>query len=72
MGREEKNPKIHAPYNFVPFSGKIIERYKDMEELPDYGKIDPDLKTGEIHVTMETHLMPSSSAVSLTCFPMIK
>lgn len=54
MGREEKNPKIHAPYNFVPFSGKIIERYKDMEELPDYGKIDPDLKTGEIHVTMET------------------
>lgn len=54
MGKGDTEKKVHAPYNFVPFSGKIIKRYEDMEELPDYGKIDPDLKTGEIHVTLET------------------
>lgn len=54
MGKQETEKKVHAPYNFVPFSGKIIERYRDMDELPDYGKIDPDLKTGEIHITLET------------------
>ena len=52
MGKGDTEKKVHAPYNFVPFSGKIIKRYEDMEELPDYGKIDPDLKTGEIHVTL--------------------
>lgn len=40
---------VHAPYNFVPFSEKILE-YK--EEVPAHDSVDPDLKTGEIHVTL--------------------
>lgn len=40
---------VRAPYNFVPFSGKILE-YK--ENIPAHDAVDPDLKTGEIHVTL--------------------
>lgn len=40
---------VRAPYNFVPFSGKILE-YK--EAVPDHDAVAPDLKTGEIHVTL--------------------
>ena len=58
----------HAPYNFVPFhsknspganagSGKsrverVLIRYDSAEDLPPHDRIDPALKTGEIHVTM--------------------
>jgi len=41
-----------APYNFVPFSGKILARYETVADLPRHDEIDPTLKTGEIHVTM--------------------
>lgn len=40
---------VRAPYNFVPFSGKILE-YKDT--IPAHNAVDPALKTGEIHVTL--------------------
>lgn len=40
---------VRAPYNFVPFSAKILE-YKD--EIPAHNAVDPELKTGEIHVTL--------------------
>lgn len=40
---------VRTPYNFVPFSEKILE-YK--EEVPAHDSVDPDLKTGEIHVTL--------------------
>ena len=40
---------VRAPYNFVPFSGKILE-YK--EDIPGHDAVDPKLKTGEIHVTL--------------------
>lgn len=61
MGKKEPNKKnttnvnttIHAPYNFVPFSNKIIQRYESMEELPSHGIVDPELKTGEIQVSIE-------------------
>lgn len=43
---------VHAPYNFVPFSEKILFRYAGMEELPPHDRIDPALHTGEIHVTL--------------------
>lgn len=61
MGKKEPNKKnttnvnttIHAPYNFVPFSNKIIQRYESMEKLPSHGSVDPELKTGEIQVSIE-------------------
>ena len=43
---------VHAPYNFIPFSDKILVRYKDASELPGHDVFDPNLKTGEIHVTL--------------------
>ena len=55
--------QAHAPYNFVPFhtksnssSGQKTERvcirYENSEQLPPHDTIDPELKTGEIHVKM--------------------
>lgn len=49
MGEEKR---VHAPYNFVPFSDQLIARYGSMEQLPAHNRIDPELKTGEIHVTL--------------------
>lgn len=43
--------EIYAPYNFAPFSPKVIMRYHEEKELPGHDHIDPQLKTGEIHVT---------------------
>lgn len=40
---------VHAPYNFVPFSNKVL-RYEG--EIPAHDAVDPGLKTGEIHITM--------------------
>ena len=40
---------VHAPYNFVPFSGKILE-YQGV--VPTHDAVDPTLKTGEIHVSL--------------------
>ena len=51
MGEQSKS-KVHAPYNFVPFSEKVLLRYAGPEELPRHDQIDPALKSGEIHVTM--------------------
>lgn len=45
--------RAHAPYNFVPFSNKILLPYDSPKDLPAHDRIDPELKTGEIHVTME-------------------
>ena len=45
---------VHAPYNFVPFSDKNpLLPYASMEDLPAHDSIRADLKTGEIHVTLE-------------------
>ncbi|MEG1683007.1 MAG: TIGR03986 family CRISPR-associated RAMP protein [Oscillospiraceae bacterium] len=55
-GKERKtmaeNSMVHAPYNFVPFSNKVLVRYKNASELPAHDAICPELKTGEIQVTM--------------------
>lgn len=40
---------VRAPYNFVPFSGKVLQ-YTD--GVPAHDSTDPALKTGEIHVTL--------------------
>ena len=44
--------RVHAPYNFVPFSNRVMVRYAAPEDLPPHDRIDPELKTGEIHVTL--------------------
>lgn len=43
---------VYAPYNFVPFSEEILEYLKYKEAVPDHDAVAPDLKTGEIHVTL--------------------
>lgn len=49
----EIGEKTHAPYNFVPFSNRIMVRYQSPDELPPHDVWDPELKSGEIHVTLE-------------------
>lgn len=45
--------KAHAPYNFVPLpEGKILTALKEGETLPGHDKMDPQRKTGEIHITL--------------------
>ena len=55
--------QAHAPYNFVPFHAKsnsadgqkterVCIRYEEYSQLPGHDRIDPVLKTGEIHVKM--------------------
>lgn len=50
FSKQTVQPK--APYNFVPFSDKVIVRYEDVKDLPDHDVINPNLKSGEIHITM--------------------
>ena len=48
--------RTHAPYNFVPFSNKILLPAADAETLLEeagHDKIRPERMTGEIHVTLE-------------------
>lgn len=63
---EEPKPGVvpFAPYAFVPFhakqagqvgmrpTAKVLLRYENSEKLPPHDVIDPELKTGEIHVTL--------------------
>lgn len=65
MGEQSKS-KVHAPYNFVPFSEKVLLRYAGPEELPRHDQIDPALKSGEIHVTMTADTPCSSQTEKRT------
>ena len=52
--KSEKNDiPIRAPYNFVPFSNKVLCRYGSVKELPSHDRLDKDLHSGEIHLTIE-------------------
>lgn len=45
--------QVRTPYNFVPFSNrKPLLPYSSFSELPAHDRIDPRLKTGEIHITL--------------------
>ena len=44
--------KAHAPYNFVPFSEKLLIRYGSIAELPRHDRMNPALKSGEIQVEL--------------------
>lgn len=56
MDKNEELKRIHAPYNFVPFSSTLIKRYEKIQELPPHDQIDPKLKTGEIYVRLEAEM----------------
>lgn len=43
---------VRTPYNFVPFSEKILVRYRSASDLPRHDRIAPALKSGEIHVEL--------------------
>lgn len=43
---------VRTPYNFVPFSNRVMQRYASHEELPPHDQLVPGLKSGEIHITM--------------------
>ena len=45
--------RTYAPYNFVPFSTKVLERYQSEVDLPPHDIWDENLKSGEIHVTLQ-------------------
>lgn len=47
-----ENRGVRAPYNFVPFSGRVLLPYTGVDELPRHDEICGDLKSGEIQVTM--------------------
>ncbi len=51
-----------APYNFVPFYGKVLTRYEKEEDLPRHDTIRQDLKSGEIvcTITAETPVFISN------------
>lgn len=46
-------PGVHAPYNFVPFSNRILCPYSSEEELPCHDRLNADLRSGEIFMTMK-------------------
>ena len=48
-----ENNRVHTPYNFVPFSNKILIAYPSPEELPAHDAVLPELKSGEIHVALQ-------------------
>ena len=47
-----ENSRVHAPYNFAPFSNKILFPYSGIGELPGHDTLREDLKSGEIQVTL--------------------
>lgn len=48
-----ENSRVHAPYNFVPFSSKVLIPYESVGDLPRHDELRTDLKSGEIHVTLQ-------------------
>ncbi len=47
-----RHDAARAPYNFIPFSDKVLLPYDSPEQLPPHDRMAPGLKMGEIHVTM--------------------
>lgn len=69
MGKKKKKEtkpleNARAPYSFVPFCPKLIQRYSTVEQLPPHDIWDKDLLTGEIQVTItaETPIFISNGA----------
>ena len=47
-----ENSVGHAPYNFIPFSERVLVRYDTPEDLPGHDVLDPSLLSGEIRMTL--------------------
>lgn len=49
-----KSGRFHptAPYNFVPFCPYPLRRYESSADLPGHDRLDPNLLSGEIKVTL--------------------
>lgn len=47
-----ENSRVHAPYNFVPFSSKVLIPYESVRDLPRHDELRTDLKSGEILVSV--------------------
>lgn len=45
----------YAPYNFIPLSKRVIERYKSIDELPAHNEILEGTLSGEITYTIENN-----------------
>lgn len=43
----------YAPYNFIPLSNRVIERYKSISELPRHDEFISGTLSGEITYTIE-------------------
>lgn len=52
MGKKDKKPLSHAPYNFVPLEEVVISRYNSYKELPAHNRIEKDRYSGSIHYTI--------------------
>lgn len=63
--------KARAPYNFVPFSEKLLIRYENHGELPRHDRIDPALHSGEIQAELkaETPVFVSDGQQDPPLFP---
>lgn len=47
-----ENSRVRAPYNFVPFSSKVLTPYESVRDLPRHDELRTDLKSGEIQVSL--------------------
>lgn len=50
--KEKIRYPIRVPYNFIPFSETVIDRYRSPDELPPHNVQRPDLLSGEIRVSI--------------------
>ena len=54
--QEDKQPQrkpVKAPYNFIYLCPRPVVRYADISELPCHNVWQPELLSGEIHITMK-------------------
>lgn len=59
-GRQQNNNNnftnySYAPYNFIPLSKRVIERYKDISELPAHNEFVEGTLSGEITYVIENN-----------------
>lgn len=43
---------VHAPYNFISFAESPWLPYQSIDDLPPHDRIDPQRRTGELHITL--------------------
>lgn len=43
---------VHAPYNFISFAESPWLPYQGIDDLPPHDRIDPQRRTGELHITL--------------------